>query len=1229
MRICILTERMKLGYGVDLVVDQQATRLVKLGFEVVVAVIHADLVQPAHTYKLIVINRIMQAANFESEQSMRQILSRCKIDADLWILHTPPFYDWAKYLEGPVIAIEHGAPPGHFFAPDLGQQIDKMAERRLREIYNGLLPCDAVISISHSIHEWLPSPVKPFSTVIHHGCDHYARVPSSEAENFRSCLGVGKDECLILWVGRMQFENDEQPYKGFQELLSLVRFVQRQVKHARFAFAGRVSDKDIRKLRDHGVTVLANLTSEELARSYSAADVLINLSRWEGFNLALLEAQFQGTPVVAYDLGPHPEIVRHSETGLLAKTPQDFFRSVVRISNDRELREKLGRQALSFARDFTWDTSVAKLVEVITTCASRNPPRTEIVDLREKAACLTTRSNGAVTVGKLLKLGDQDFVRTARAMLLDQKQDDAAEAFWLRLLRRGSTKRMVLLEMADFAKALGLDRKVPGLQASLLLARPHRLARQLMTALSRIGSPSCSVWLHLQDEIFVQHAYRMLLGREAEPAAVIGRVGQLRNGYSRRAILAEIRFSDEGKHRPLNDPDLRRILQSDILAHQSPALQELAGWRSWSEFAINLVGLGRPQPSCEWFHLENDEFVRHAYRALLGREAEQEAIDGWVGQLLNGYSRQAILAEIRFSEEGKARPLHDPHLRRILFAEKLRRSPIIARMLGNRPGTADREPEDISRQIRRIDSQHRSLRADVRILKAVLDRTAGDLQMMLRPAIESLNTSEARIGARQGEPLGSWGFSPGAPTSLTLPLVAPSATTSAALLLGPSHVALVAPGTVLDPLALVRLAQAAQATSSDIVFGDECERLDKPPFRRLRIQGPFSHEAFLRRPDLGGVIAVHRDLLGRMQSPSTVALTGKVVLRLVALAHTMTYLPATLCERASADVAANRPMIAEMQSYVGGIGRRALVAGDCTAGFDVRFPVASGWKAAIVVISQGNDGDLERSIANVRANTPPHHFHLLLVRTTREQHHISEPSSEVGGAQTVLIFPSDARYGRMVNEAVHRAPPDCNLVVVMDSGVSPTANDWLERLAESALAPGTGVVAPKTLYTNRRIRHAGMALGLGDPCGYVSRFVRSDDLDDGSQDIDLDRLNGMREVSVASRHCMVFRRSVFLDQGQFADKLGREASDVEFCCRLRSAGLSVMVDGRVVMVQPDAAPRWAREVPADDLAMLKARHGHLLAGADRFWFPSRSATNAIAVEATDARTIRLPPLEDR
>ncbi len=56
-----------------------------------------------------------------------------------------------------------------------------------------------------------------------------------------------------------------------------------------------------------------------LAKIYSAADVVAAPSKQENYSGVVLEALACGTPVTAFDLGGMPEIIKHGETGYLAK----------------------------------------------------------------------------------------------------------------------------------------------------------------------------------------------------------------------------------------------------------------------------------------------------------------------------------------------------------------------------------------------------------------------------------------------------------------------------------------------------------------------------------------------------------------------------------------------------------------------------------------------------------------------------------------------------------------------------------------------------------------------------------------------------------------------------------------------------------------------------------------------------------------------------------------------
>ncbi|WP_269851769.1 glycosyltransferase [Methanosarcina horonobensis] len=53
-----------------------------------------------------------------------------------------------------------------------------------------------------------------------------------------------------------------------------------------------------------------NVSDEDLPFYYAACDVYATCSLLEGFNMPLVEAQACGKPVVAFNIGPHKEVVK-------------------------------------------------------------------------------------------------------------------------------------------------------------------------------------------------------------------------------------------------------------------------------------------------------------------------------------------------------------------------------------------------------------------------------------------------------------------------------------------------------------------------------------------------------------------------------------------------------------------------------------------------------------------------------------------------------------------------------------------------------------------------------------------------------------------------------------------------------------------------------------------------------------------------------------------------------
>src|SRR4030095_3070381 len=86
------------------------------------------------------------------------------------------------------------------------------------------------------------------------------------------------------------------------------------------------------------------------------ASVFAMASRKEGFPMVLIEAMSNGVPLIAFDCPRGPaEIIRHGENGLLI--PEGpigrYTRSLRRLVEHAELRERLGAQALRDADEYT------------------------------------------------------------------------------------------------------------------------------------------------------------------------------------------------------------------------------------------------------------------------------------------------------------------------------------------------------------------------------------------------------------------------------------------------------------------------------------------------------------------------------------------------------------------------------------------------------------------------------------------------------------------------------------------------------------------------------------------------------------------------------------------------------------------------------------------------------------------------------------------------------------
>jgi len=198
---------------------------------------------------------------------------------------------------------------------------------------------------------------------IPHGLDTKIFKPAPKAAA-RQSLGLPVDARIVLFSA---FDLFQERKGGVYLFEALQRLVDEGRKDLLLLTMGsdRVDLGDKYKFPVHHVGLLQD--EKAMALCYSAADLYAGPSLAESFGLVYMEAMACATPVIAFDCTAVPEVVRHLETGYLARTKDgdDLAHGLRLLLDDNRLREKLSRQSRELVeREYTLKLQAERYIEL-------------------------------------------------------------------------------------------------------------------------------------------------------------------------------------------------------------------------------------------------------------------------------------------------------------------------------------------------------------------------------------------------------------------------------------------------------------------------------------------------------------------------------------------------------------------------------------------------------------------------------------------------------------------------------------------------------------------------------------------------------------------------------------------------------------------------------------------------------------------------------------------------
>jgi glycosyltransferase involved in cell wall biosynthesis len=227
---------------------------------------------------------------------------------------------------------------------------------------------DRFIAVSKNIADYLTRNIGISSDrirVVHNAVQtdvfNPQRISSSAA---KANLKISESDIVVGFVGRLD------PMKGVDLLIEAAALLLQSSKRYMFLIAGdgpqRPSlEKSAKRLSIENRVRFFGFC-RDVPAVMAAFDIGVVPSRFEPFGIVCLELMSMKVPVISSGAGGMSEYITDEQTGLVLKqnTPEEICRCVERLTNDKQLSQKLKEAGYELAKHFGVDRYVEIFQEI-------------------------------------------------------------------------------------------------------------------------------------------------------------------------------------------------------------------------------------------------------------------------------------------------------------------------------------------------------------------------------------------------------------------------------------------------------------------------------------------------------------------------------------------------------------------------------------------------------------------------------------------------------------------------------------------------------------------------------------------------------------------------------------------------------------------------------------------------------------------------------------------------
>jgi O-antigen biosynthesis protein len=171
------------------------------------------------------------------------------------------------------------------------------------------------------------------------------------------------------------------------------------------------------------------------------------------------------------------------------------------------------------------------------------------------------------------------------------------------------------------------------------------------------------------------------------------------------------------------------------------------------------------------------------------------------------------------------------------------------------------------------------------------------------------------------------------------------------------------------------------------------------------------------------------------------------------------------------------------------------------------------------------------------------------------------------------------------------------LLVLMNDDIRVTQRDWLTLMVGMVQRDGVGIVAPKLVFPNGLIQHAGVVI-LGGLPGHPY-YQASPQSDGYGMSITLNR-----NYSAVTGACSITPKTLFMELGGYSADFPLNYNDVDYCLRAGEIGFRSVYLADVTLIHFEGISKpGGRQVAPDEVKRFRDTWGERLA-RDPFYNPN-------------------------